>query len=103
MEAVLLAVTLMSLAIAVGASVLAFRVMRAERLRSDARIAALAADLGVDDERPIRVEPPANDVPIVDREVPIIDEVPATPQGMFAVRQRGRSASRVLASVSVAA
>src|SRR5215204_5713454 len=101
MEAVLLAVTLLSLAIAVGASGLAFRVMRAERLRSEARIAALAAalaaDHGVDDERPIRAEQPANDVPIVDREVPIIDEVPATPQGMFAVRQRGRSASRVLA------
>lgn len=103
MEAVLLAVTLMSLAIAVGASGLAFRVMRAERLRSEARIAALAADLGVDDERPIRAEHPANDLPIVDREVPIVDEVPASPQGMFAVRQRGRSASRVLAGVSVAA
>jgi hypothetical protein len=103
MEAVLLAVTLMSLAIAVGASVLAFQVMRAERLRSEARIAALAADLGADDERPIRTEQPANVVPIVDRGVPIVDEVPATPQGMFAVRQRGRSASRVLAGVSVAA
>ena len=103
MEAVLLAVTLMSLAIAVGASGLAFRVMRAERLRSEARIAALAADLGVDDERPIRAEQPAIDVPIVDRAVPIVDEIPATAQGMFAVRQRGRSASRVLAGVSVAA
>ena len=44
MEAVLLAVTLMSLAIAVGASGLAFRVMRAERLRSEARIAARTGD-----------------------------------------------------------
>ena len=50
MEAVLFAVTLMSLAIAVGAECSGVQIMRAERLALK-RGAALAADLGVDDER----------------------------------------------------
>ena len=117
MEVVLLTVTLVSLATAIGTSVLAWRVVRSERLRSEARIAALAADLANDDrERPIRAErpqpqawtvpaavipPPVSPVP--DLELPIADPAVTAPQGMFAVRTRGRSMPRVVAGVGVAA
>src|SRR5262245_30970305 len=57
MQAVLLVVTLLSLTIAICTSVLAWRVMRNERLRSEARIAALTADLAaVDEYRTIRAD-----------------------------------------------
>ena len=59
MEAILLAVTLLSISTAIGTSFLAWRVVQAERLRSEARIAALAADLEMDDRpRAVRFEHP---------------------------------------------
>jgi hypothetical protein len=100
MEAVLLAVTLVSLAIAIGASVLAWRVMRNDRLRSEARIAALAADLGIDeDERPVvRTARAAEPVPAV--EIRTADE----PGGIFAQGARAeRSGFRFAAGLGVAA
>lgn len=100
MEAVLLAVTLLSLAIALGASSLAWRVMRNERLRSEARIAALAADLGIeDDERPLHASrrEPAEAV-----EIRTADEPIAAPAGMFAPKVRERSAFRFAAGIGVA-
>ena len=48
METMLLIVTLLSLSVAVGTSAFAWRLMRNERLRSEARIAALAADVEPD-------------------------------------------------------
>jgi hypothetical protein len=117
MEVVLLTVTLASLATAIGTSVLAWRVMRAERLRSEARIAALAADLGFDDrDRQIRAERPhpqappvsapvipAPEIPAAQIDLSIADETVAAPAGMFAVRPRGRSMPRVVAGVGIAA
>jgi hypothetical protein len=109
MEAVLLAVTLLSLTIAVFASVLAWRVMRGERLRSEARIAALAADLGAAaDERPTWIEPSparANPVPARPAEVELtMPDAPVTvPTGMFAEKAPERSVSRLAAAVGVAA
>ena len=115
MEVVLLTVTLASLATAIGTSVLAWRVMRAERLRSEARIASLAADLGIDDrerfpmERPqpqvAPVSAPAFAAPVVPPpaiDLSIADE-PVAAEGMFAVRPRGRSVPRVVAGVGIAA
>jgi hypothetical protein len=123
MEVVLLTVTLASLATAIGTSFLAWRVMRADRLRSEARIAALAADLGMDDrERPERLRPQAAAVsapvipapvsaPIIpatvssapDLDLSIADETAPASDGMFAVRPRGRSTARVVAGVGIAA
>jgi hypothetical protein len=112
MEAVLLTVTLLSLMIAVSTSVLAWRVMRNERRRSEARIAALTADLAdVEDHRTIRADRPqapavATDLPIHRETVaapPIHDEAVAAPHGMFAPRERGRSVFRVAAAVCAAA
>jgi hypothetical protein len=109
MEAVLLTVTLLSLMIAIFASVLAWRVMRGERLRSEARIAALAADLGVDeDERPLRVDPSAARMdrvptPAGDVELNVEDAPLTAPAGMFAEKPRERSAFRLLSAVGVAA
>ena len=102
MEPVLLAVTLLSLAIALGTSFLAWRVMRNERLRSEARIAALAADLGIDDdERPIRASRQAQPVPAL--EIRTVDEPVAAPTGMFAAKPRAeRSGVRFAAGVAVA-
>jgi hypothetical protein len=111
MEAVLLTITLLSLTIAICTSVLAWRVMRNERMRSEARIAALTADLAlVEEHRPIRADRPqapaaAADLPI-HREIvaapPVHDEAAALPQGMFAPRERGRSLFRVAAGVCAA-
>ena len=100
MEAVLLTITLLSLMIAVFASVLAWRVMRGERLRSEARIAALAADLNAaEDERPIRLDPaPARPDP-----VPFDDAPVAAPAGMFAEKPHEHSAFRLVSAVGVAA
>lgn len=116
MEAVLLAVTLMSLATAIGTSFLAWRVMQAERLRSEARIAALAADLDTDSrERPVRSErpqpkatpPPAPAIatPATQPEIdlPIADAAVLDSQGMFAEQPRGRSMARMVGGVGVAA
>ena len=117
MEVVLLTVTLASLATAIGTSVLAWRVMRAERLRSEARIASLAADLGIDDrEHPTaaeRPQPQAAPVPAPTIAAPVIpareidlsiadEPIPAS-EGMFAVQPRGRSIPRVVAGVGIAA
>ena len=103
MEAVLLAVTLLSLATALGASVLAWRVMRNERLRSEARIAALAADLGIEeDERPIRTPRHAEPAPAV--EIRTVDEPVVAAAGMFTPTERAeRSGFRFAAGVGVAA
>ena len=49
MNIVLLVITLLSLAVAGTMSVVAWRVVREERLQSDARVAALAADIRADD------------------------------------------------------
>jgi hypothetical protein len=114
MEAVLLAVTLVSLATAIGTSFLAWRVMQAERLRSEARIAALAADLDTDHhERPVRSAQlkatppptPAIATPAIQPEIELTIADPAVPdsQCMFADRPRGRSMARVVAGVGVAA
>ena len=115
MEVVLLTVTLASLATAIGTSVLAWRVMRAERLRSEARIAALAADLGIDDrERPPAERPQPQVAPVSAPAIaapwippPAIDlsiaDEPVAAEGMFAVRPRGRSVPRVVAGVGIAA
>lgn len=116
MEAVLLAVTLVSLATAIGTSFLAWRVMQAERLRSEARIAALAAELDTDNrERPVRSErpqpkatpfpAPAIATPAIqpEFELPIADAAVPDSQGMFAEPPRGRSMARVVAGVGVAA
>src|SRR5262245_2333655 len=116
MEAVLLTVTLMSLATAIGSSFLAWRVMHAERLRSEARIAALAADLDADHrERPVRLErpqpkatplpAPAIAAPAIQPEIELRldDAADADSQGMFADRPRGRSMTRVVAGIGVAA
>jgi hypothetical protein len=45
MENALVAITLFSIAVAIAASIVAWRVMREERRRSEARIAALAAEI----------------------------------------------------------
>ena len=122
MEVVLLTVTLASLATAIGTSVLAWRVMRADRLRSEARIAALAADLGMNDrEGPERLRPQAAvsarvipapvSAPIIpapvssspDLDLSIADETEPASDEMFAVRPRGRSMPRVVAGVGIAA
>jgi hypothetical protein len=130
MEAVLLIVTLLSLTIAICTSVLAWRVMRNERRRSEARIAALTADLAVVEEhRTIREDRPQApaaraDLPMADLQVrttedlnvrtteadweavagsPIPDDAVAAPRGMFAPSERGRSWFRVAAGVSAAA
>jgi hypothetical protein len=127
MEAVLLIVTLLSLTIAICTSVLAWRVMRNERLRSEARIAALTADLAVVEEhRTIREDwpPAASAPPMADLKVrttedlkvrnseadydavagaPIPDDAVAALRGMFAPSERGRSLFRVAAGVSAAA
>jgi hypothetical protein len=108
MEAILLTVTLLSLAIAVGASVLAWRVMRNDRLRSEARIAALAADLGLDqDERTIQTErrPAPVDpeyVPSATVELKRAGEPIATSSGMFAPTARDHSGFRFAAGIGVA-
>jgi hypothetical protein len=112
MEAVLLTVTLLSLTIAICTSVLAWRVMRHERLRSEARIAALTADLAVVEEhgtvradRP-QAPPVATDLPIHREAVatpPVVGEAVEAPQGMFVPGERGRSLSRVAAGVCAAA
>ena len=111
MEAVLLTVTLVSLATAIGTSFLAWRVMHAERLRSEARIAALAADLDADHREPaVRSERPQPKVaplpaPAMQPEIElrIAGAADADPQGMFADRPRGRSMARVIAGTGVAA
>jgi hypothetical protein len=106
MEAVLLTVTLLSLLIAVGASALAWRVMRAERLRSEARIAALAADLRVgESERPVRVEqpPPAPQVTADTVELKLKDAPAAAAAGMFVEKPRERSVFRLAGALGVAA
>ena len=122
MEVVMLTVTLVSLATAIGTSFLAWRVMRAERLRSDARIAALAADLDADDRErdtrrdhpqpkaapvlaavipaPVIPAPPIHE-PLI--ELPIADATVAASQRMFVERAGGRSMARVVAGVGVAA
>ena len=116
MEAVLLTVTLVSLATAIGTSFLTWRVMHTERLRSDARIAALAADLDADHrEWPVRSErpqpkatplpAPAIAAPAIQPEIElrIADAADADSQGMFADRPRSRSMARVVAGIGVAA
>jgi hypothetical protein len=105
MEAILLTVTLLSLVTAVGASVLAWRVMRAERLRSEARIAALAAGLRTDgDERPIRIEEPRTHTyaPAESVDLTVQDAAVAAPGGMFAEKPRERSMFRLAGAVGVA-
>jgi hypothetical protein len=112
MESVLLTVTLLSLIIAVSTSILAWRVMGNERRRSEARIAALTADLtDVEDHRTVRADRPqapavAADLPIHREAVatpPIYDRAVAAPQGMFAPRERGGSLFRFAAGVGAAA
>ena len=49
METVLLTITLLSVAAAVAAGILSWRIVHRERLRSEARIAALAAEIETDD------------------------------------------------------
>jgi hypothetical protein len=62
METLLLTITLLSSAAAVGAGLLSWRVMRQERLRSEARIAALAADIEADEgETPAAAEFPVRE------------------------------------------
>jgi hypothetical protein len=117
MEVVLLTVTLVSLATAIGTSFLAWRVIRAERVRSEARIAALAADLDAEDRQgPVRPDHPQPKpapvpapvipaAPIYEPLValPITDVPAAASQGMFVEPARGRSMTRVVAGVGVAA
>jgi hypothetical protein len=99
MEAALLTVTLFSLVIAVGASVFAWRVLRAERLRSEARIAALAADLQADEGQPRTHQHPAADpVELTFKDAPV-----AAAAGMFAEKPRQRSGFRLAGAIGVAA
>ena len=48
METLLIIVTLLSVGVAIAASILSWRIMRQDRLRSEARIAALAGDIETD-------------------------------------------------------
>jgi hypothetical protein len=69
MEMILLTVTLVSLTVAVAMSILTWRLLREERRRSEARIAALAAAINeaeptiavADDDLPFRARPAASE------------------------------------------
>jgi hypothetical protein len=56
METLLLTITLLSSAVAIGAGLLSWRVVRRERLRSEARVAALADEIGGEDHAPVAIE-----------------------------------------------
>jgi hypothetical protein len=84
MDAVLTAVTALSLAMAVVMSVIAARLLRAERERSDARVAALHA-LSVEPVRAPRPAPPAA-LPRVAARPPRIDDLELRPAQRTSVR-----------------
>lgn len=99
MEMLLLAVTLISLTVAIATSVLAWRLMRDERLRSEARITALAADIG-DDDRTVAIgDPEATAV----TERPLRGEPATLPGGMFAAAAPSPSRLRPAAVVAAGA
>lgn len=87
MDTLMLVITAVSLAVAVGASAVAWRVTRRERQRSSARVAALAARAGVDGLRsqttPDDAAAPIEATGDLREFVPAADA--ATSGGMFAV------------------
>lgn len=114
MDTLMLVITAVSLVIAAGASAVAWRVTRAERQRSAARVAALAAAAGVD-AAPARRTPdearPAAEAPGALQDfMPAHAGAPVTSGGMFAApvpdsgsghRQHGLLAAAVVAAVVV--
>jgi hypothetical protein len=97
MEFILLIVTLISLTVAIVATALAWRVIQQERLRSEARIAALVADIA--DERTVNAADPESTAVA---EIPFRDAPAATPV-MFGARQPAGSGFRMVAVVGVGA
>jgi hypothetical protein len=99
MEMTLLAVTLISLVIATAMSVLAWRLMRDERRRSEARIAALAAEIH---EQDATVAVAGHDVTAV-TELPFGDNPSTVAGAMFAATQPLPSRFRLFGAVAAGA
>ena len=97
MEFALVAVTVISLTLACAMGVVTWRLMREERRRSDARVAALMADLhGRSVGRPEQAVPHTRDV------APLLDTA-ETATGLFAPMRRSPALfRRVLATVAAA-
>ena len=94
MEALLLAITIVSLLTAVGSSLLAWRLVRESRERSAARVAALAAEINAEPAQGARVlEGPGALHPVVST---------GDPDGMFAVAAREQRPWGPLAPVLLA-
>ena len=106
METMLLTITLLSLATAVAAGIFSWRVIRRERLRSDARIAALAGDIETDEgaaERPhVAIEAiPSGEEPGAAAEFPIREQAVEVHGGLFSA-PRPESTGGRLAAVAAA-
>lgn len=106
METVLLTITLLSFATAVASGFLSWRVIRQERLRSEARIAALAGDIetdeGADDPPHVPIEAiPSGERPGEAAEFPIRERAVDVHGGLFSA-PRPESTGGRLAAVAAA-
>jgi hypothetical protein len=98
MDMVLLIITTLSVAVAAAASVLAWRVRRRERLRSEARVAALAAEIPADAGEQL---PAARFEPTID--APTVETPVAGRDGLFAAEPRQHSGFRLGAVAAIGA
>jgi hypothetical protein len=102
MEIILLALTLISLTVAIAVSVFAWQLMRADRLRSEARIAALAAAIGDDDRTVATTDTEQTAV----TELPLREEAPSTvplSAGIFGGAPPSRRGFRLVAATGAGA
>ena len=102
MEIILLALTLISLTVAIAVSVFAWQLMRADRLRSEARIAALAADIGDEDRTVATTDTEQTAV----TELPLREEAPSPvplSAGMFGGAPPAQRGFRLVAAAGAGA
>jgi hypothetical protein len=104
----LLTITLLSLAAAVAAGILSWRVVREERRRSEARVAALSAEIEtadrVDDWRRVANEAiPAVAEPSAVAEFPVSERAVDVHSGLFAAPRQHSAGSRFAAVIAAGA
>jgi hypothetical protein len=106
METLLLTITLASSAVAVGAGLLSWRVFRRERLRSEARIAALAVEIETEDDSEDHPHPAIQEISSSDQtpaavDFPVREQAVDVHGGLFSA-PRSESASSRFAAVAAA-
>src|SRR5688572_29548426 len=107
METLLITITLLSVGVAIASSVLSWRIRRQDRLRSDARIAALAGEIANDDAAdgplPAAAANPTVDQPAAASQFPIREQSVAIHDGLFSAPRSERPGGRLAAVVAAGA